>query len=103
MLGNPGYLALAEGAAWNAWEAPDGHDSLCCGLAGRAYALLNLHRHGGGHEWLERARELAHRAALAVDRAPEPPHCLYSGALGVAVLAADLARPEEAAMPFFEE
>ncbi len=103
ILGNPRYLALAEGAAWNAWEAPEGHGSLCCGLAGRAYALLNLYRHGGGPEWLDRARELANRAALGVDQASEPPHCLYSGALGVAVLAADLARPEEAAMPFFEE
>ncbi len=104
MLGGPAYLSLAEGAAWNAWEAPSGGSgNLCCGLAGRAYALLNLHRHGGGPEWLERARELASRAAVAVERHPETPHSLYKGALGVAVLAADLVRPGDAAMPFFEE
>ncbi len=103
MLGEERFRSLAEGAAWNAWEAPDGVASLCCGFAGRAYALLNLYRHGGGAEWLERARELAERAAVAVERSPEPPHSLYKGSLGVAVLAADLARPEAAAMPFFEE
>jgi serine/threonine-protein kinase len=104
MLEDDRYRWLAEGAAWNAWEAPDGgNGSLCCGLAGRAYALLNLYRQGGGAEWLERARELADRAAVAIERSSEPPHSLYRGALGVAVLAADLARPEEAAMPFFEE
>jgi eukaryotic-like serine/threonine-protein kinase len=103
MLGDARYAALAEAAAWNAWEDPGHAASLCCGLAGRAYALLNLHRHGGGEEWLQRARELAERAAVEAARASESPHSLYQGELGVAVLIADLARPEQAAMPFFEE
>ncbi|HEX9942428.1 MAG TPA: lanthionine synthetase LanC family protein [Thermoanaerobaculia bacterium] len=103
LLRDPKYHALAQGAAWNAWEAPGDDASLCCGLAGRAYALLNFHRHGGGPEWLARARELANRAAVTVERGSEAPHSLYKGTLGVAVLAADLARPEDAAMPFFEE
>jgi len=103
MLGEPRWRELAEGAAWNAWEAPDSHGTLCCGLAGRAYALLNLYKHGGGAPWLLRARELAHHAAAAADRTSESPDSLYKGTIGIAVLAADLARPEEAAMPFFEE
>jgi serine/threonine-protein kinase len=103
MLGEPRWRELAEGAAWNVWEAPDSHATLCCGLAGRAYALLNLYKHGGGDPWLARARDLAHHAALAADRTSEAPDSLYKGAVGVAVLAADLARPAEAAMPFFEE
>ncbi|MEO6196265.1 MAG: lanthionine synthetase LanC family protein [Thermoanaerobaculia bacterium] len=103
MSGEPLHRQLAEGAAWNAWEAPDANGSLCCGLAGRAYALLHLHKHGGGEEWLARARELAGRAALAIERTAEAPDSLYKGAVGVAVLAADLARPEEAVFPFFEE
>ncbi len=101
-LGEPRHAALAEGAAWNAWEDPSGGASLCCGLAGRAYALLELYRHGGGSEWLERARILAGRAAAAAGSAPRP-ESLYRGALGVAVLAADLARPREAVMPFFAD
>ncbi|HEV2843223.1 MAG TPA: lanthionine synthetase LanC family protein, partial [Thermoanaerobaculia bacterium] len=102
-LGDPAYAALAEGAAWNAWEEPSRNASLCCGLAGRAYALLNLYRHGGGPAWLARARDFAERAAQEASRPSDPPHSLYKGELGVAVLAADLARPEAAAMPFFEE
>jgi eukaryotic-like serine/threonine-protein kinase len=103
VVGDAGYGALAEGAAWDAYDAPASHGDLCCGLAGRAYALLNLHRHGAGREWLGRARELADRAAAAMQEGSESSHSLYKGALGVAVLAADLARPEAAAMPFFEE
>jgi serine/threonine-protein kinase len=103
ILGEPRHRELAEGAAWNAWEAPDPHGTLCCGLAGRAYALLNLWKQGGGDEWLTRARDLASQAALSVERAAETPDSLYKGAVGVAALAADLARPEAAALPFFEE
>jgi hypothetical protein len=35
---------------------------LCCGLAGRAYALLALHRASGDDIWLREARALAVRA-----------------------------------------
>lgn len=33
---------------------------------------------------------------------PEYPHSLFKGHMGLAVLAADLERPEAARMPFFE-
>ena len=102
-LGDPRFAQLAEGAAWNAWEDPARDPSLCCGLAGRAYALLAHHRHGGGAEWLERARDLAERAARTAARNPEPSHSLYKGEVGLAVLTADLAAPESAAFPFFAE
>ncbi|HEX4965645.1 MAG TPA: lanthionine synthetase LanC family protein [Thermoanaerobaculia bacterium] len=102
VLGDPGFLALAEGAAWNAWESPEGGGSLCCGLAGRAYALLSLHRHTGAPEWLARARGRANRAAVDAEKRPGREESLYKGALGAALLAADLARPEASAMPFFE-
>ncbi len=105
-LGDARWLALAAGAAMNAWEAPDGNGSLCCGLGGRAYALLNYHRHAGGlggAEWLDRARDLANRAAVDIERGSDREDSLYKGTIGVALLAADLARPDAAAMPFFEE
>jgi serine/threonine-protein kinase len=110
-LGGERWTALAEGAAWHAWESPSltsgGGADLCCGLAGRAYALLEHHRRlGTGSRWLERARDLALRAATAVraDRNAERLRdSLYKGELGVAVLIADLERPAEAAMPFFGE
>jgi eukaryotic-like serine/threonine-protein kinase len=105
--GSDRWVQLAHAAAWHAWEADDQVESLCCGLAGRAYALLDLYQAGAGAEWLERARILADRAAAAsTAAATDPPeasqlHSLYRGQLGIAVLAADLERPEAAAMPLF--
>jgi len=109
LLRDPAYLDCCAGAAWNAWEAPDNGGSLCCGLAGRAYSLLSLHRlllaqgDASAEVWLRRARELAERAADEIVRSPEAPDSLYKGRVGVAALAADLARPEASAMPFCEE
>ncbi len=100
------YLRMAEKAAWHAWESTDSISNLCCGLAGQAYGLLNLYKHTGESAWVERARELASRAAAwdtnaytAMKLAPES---LYKGEMGVAVLAAELSSPEGACMPFFE-
>jgi len=100
------WMQLAHLAAWHAWEADDQVETLCCGLAGRAYALLDLYQSGGGPEWLDRARILADRAAaISAAAAEDPdasqPHSLYRGQLGIAVLAADLERPDFAAMPLF--
>ena len=61
LLGHPRYLHLAYGAAWRSWDAPDQIVTLCCGLGGRAYALLNLYRHTKEAVWLDRARALAVR------------------------------------------
>ena len=100
------YLRLAEKAAWHAWESTNSISNLCCGFAGQAYGLLNLYKHTGETLWLERARDLASRAAAwdtdnytAFKMAPES---LYKGEMGVAVLAAELSSPEAACMPFFE-
>jgi hypothetical protein len=96
------YLRLAVGAAWTALEAAPVPGDLCCGLAGRAYALLAIHRATGERIWLARAKALADQAATAVREHALRPDSLYKGTVGVAVLAADLERPDEAAMPFFE-
>ncbi len=101
LLGEARYLDLAVSAAWDAWDGADSVVTLCCGAAGRAYALLNLHRHAGDPVWLDRARDLAQRAVRA-GRSDDYPHSLYKGGFGLAVLIADLERPEEAAMPLFE-
>lgn len=95
------WMQLAHAAAWHAWEADDQGESLCCGLAGRAYALLDLYQAGAGTEWLDRARILADRAAAADPLEPSQLHSLYRGQPGIAALAADLERPEAAAMPLF--
>jgi serine/threonine-protein kinase len=100
-FGDPRYLDLAVGAAWDVWDGGDSVPTLCCGAAGRAYALLDLHRHVGEPAWLDRARDLARQAEQAGGR-DDYPHSLWKGGFGLAVLAADLDRPEEAAMPLFQ-
>ena len=105
-FGDDAMLAVAEGAGWNTWEdaAPPLVD-LCCGLAGRAYALLALYRVTRDPAWLERARLLAGKAAkLAPDQRTDahPRHSLYKGELGLTLLIDELERPDEASMPVFE-
>lgn len=107
LLGEARYLDLANAAAWNAWEddVDESHD-LCCGSAGRAYALLAMFRASGDHEWLSRATALADGIALdaSADAAQllRTNPALYKGSLGAAVLISDLERPHLARMPLFE-
>jgi serine/threonine-protein kinase len=102
MLGNGRYAAVAHAAALAAWEDETAPGDLCCGLAGRAYGLLNIYKHTGEIEWLVRARQLAERAVIAIQQYSLRINSLYKGEIGVALLIADLERPELAAMPFFE-
>jgi serine/threonine-protein kinase len=102
MLGDAKWLELAELSAWNNWDVPRGPASLCCGTGGRAYALLGLYKHTGERAWLSRARQLANHAASVAEATSLRTNALWRGELGVAVLVADLASPENARMPFFE-
>jgi serine/threonine-protein kinase len=102
LAGQQEYTDLAIGAAWDAWDAPDLSLSLCSGLAGRAYALLNVYRATGEAVWLERARTLALRGVVRGISPADNAHSLWNGDLGLAVLTADLEQPERARMPFFE-
>jgi len=102
LLGEEEWLHLAELCAWNNWDEPRAPSTLCCGTAGRAYALLNFYRHTGATEWLSRARQLANHAASTATSTSQRENALWKGELGVAVLIADLASPETARMPFFE-
>lgn len=102
VLGGDGYRRLAIGAALDAVGPSETGSDLCCGLAGRAYALLALHRATGDGQWLKEARRLAVRAIRP--RLAESPFALslYKGAIGAAVLAAELREPASASMPLFE-
>jgi serine/threonine-protein kinase len=104
LCGEERFLRLAELAAWEAWEHVSEVPSLCCGLAGRSYALLRLFRLTGEAVWLDRAWQLAERAARMTPRGVDAqfPDSLYKGEVGIALLAADLASPADGATPFFE-
>jgi serine/threonine-protein kinase len=101
-FGGESYHQLASGAAWAAYQAPSRNADLCCGLAGRAYALFNMHRSSGDARWADRGRELAALAAQQVTDGPSINESLYKGDLGVGLLLSDLAAPESARMPLFE-
>ncbi len=104
VTGDPRFLEAAIGAAWNAWEGGSSNGSLCCGEAGRAYALLSLSRRLGGDPlWLSRARALGERAAVSILANEEQRLSLFKGRLGVALLAAEFENPEAAAFPFLED
>ena len=103
-FGDDRLLEVAEAAAWHAWEAGEGPVDLCCGYAGRAYALIEMHRSTSAAIWLDRARALAERAvriAPQMRTADHPRHSLYKGELGLALLIADLEKPQTATMPMF--
>ncbi len=104
LTGDSALLEMGQSAAWQAWEGGEGPVDLCCGFAGRAYALLEQHRSTGDPAWLGRARRLAERAievAPQLRSADHPRHSLYKGELGLALLIADLDRPDLATMPLF--
>jgi eukaryotic-like serine/threonine-protein kinase len=107
IYGDGEYLELAEKSGRDAFEGSGGGHGLCCGFAGQAYAQLNLYKHTGDRIWLDQARTLVKKAAMfgngIASRAEEGlPHSLYKGDVGVAILVAEMERPEQAAMPFFE-
>lgn len=111
-----GYRALAEGAGSHCHAHPDGYPDLCCGLAGRAYALVALFRDTGDELWLDRARDLALRALARSGELPplannpvtaaalvsRYPLSLYKGTLGAVVAAAEISAPGTASLPLFE-
>ena len=100
VLGQDSFLELAEGAAWNSWESAQREGSLCCGLVGRAYALLDLFQAKGETQWLDRAHDLARIAVREGVFESDGSEGLFKGQLGLALLAADLQRPDRAWFPF---
>ena len=102
VLGDEGYRELAYGAACDAFGPTETGVDLCCGLSGRAYALLALHRASGDEFWLREARTLALRALRP--RMLDAPFALslYKGTVGPVVLAEELRAPMTASMPLFE-
>ncbi len=101
-IGDRDYADLERGAAMDVWDAAASDSSLCCGLVGRAYALLSRFRHGGDRKWLRRARDLAEAAARLGGFGEAPAYSLFKGELALALIAADLERPDVSCFPWLE-
>lgn len=86
------YLRLARRDARRLSSGVRGASGdLCCGFAGRAYALLALHAVDPNPDWLTRATDLGERAAHAmVKSAGAWPNGLFKGFPGLVCLARDL-------------
>lgn len=95
----PGWLGLAEGAAMDAWSNIEGINNLCCGLSGRCFALVHLHRITQDRVWLDRAREIASREGAISGLGSDG---LYKGDAGIALMISALENPSRARMPLFE-
>ncbi len=95
------FLLLAEktGAALFFNRPQTG--SLCCGLAGEAYALLKLFEVTGNESYLLQARTLKDRLLQDLSAPDLRNHSLYKGDVGVALLMCEMKRPELAHMPLF--
>jgi eukaryotic-like serine/threonine-protein kinase len=92
------YLRHARDAArFTLTHIDDAPGDLCCGLAGRAYALLAMDRIAPGRDWSEHACAMASRAATVMLEACGPwPNGLYKGYPGLVCLTRDLSeKPAE--------
>jgi len=98
------FLELALHAGEHCWASkrPGDIGQLCCGTAGRAYAMLSLYKETGDGLWLRRARKLCDHALSDIGSKYMKRQSLYKGDVGVALLELDLQHPDLAAMPLFE-
>jgi serine/threonine-protein kinase len=97
-----GFFRFAEKAGQHVWKVAGQGSDLCCGVAGQAYALLNMYKCSGDRAWLDRAKELAQRAFMDAGSPATKRNCLYKGDGGIALLAAELQQPAKSCLPLFE-
>jgi serine/threonine-protein kinase len=101
VLGDDAHAERALQAAHASWVNRERVATLCCGLAGQAYAMLVAHRISGEARWVARAHELAARATREAGTRWCLPNSLWKGDVGIASVIADLERPERSCMPLF--
>lgn len=103
--GDAKYCAIADGASsdmlWGNLHAKHTTSFLCCGQVGAAYAMLAVYRRTGIRSDLAAAHALAEQAEARIRAPGLPTASFFRGALGLAVLVAQLERPEDALFPVF--
>jgi eukaryotic-like serine/threonine-protein kinase len=104
--GRKEYLELARASARSMLTPVRGAPGdLCCGIGGRAFALLAMDRIEPRGGWYGRALQLAHRAMQAAEAAIGAwPNGLFKGYPGLVCLLADLQAPsrERKGFPLIE-
>ena len=100
VIGDDRYRVAAVAAADQALLANDGGFSLCCGLTGIAFALLEVGRIDRSRDWRGLATQLAVQAIETA--APRWPNGLFQGHPGLVCLALDLMADTPAGFPTIE-
>jgi serine/threonine protein kinase len=101
VLCDDAHAERALQAAHASWVNRERVATLCCGLAGQAYAMLLAHQISGEDRWVARAHELAAKATREAGTRWCLPNSLWKGDVGVALVISDLERPERSCMPLF--
>jgi hypothetical protein len=93
------FAARAAAVAAATWHDQARSACLCCGLSGRAFAMLSMSRATGEPAWVDRAAALVQQSEAA---SPALGSGLYKGLAGVELARIELAAPKRARMPLFE-
>jgi eukaryotic-like serine/threonine-protein kinase len=97
------YLDIAERTArYIIQDKSSRNYNLCCGMAGQAYALLNLHNLTGEKIYIEHALGLKQGILEIIASPSERINSLYKSTPGAGVLFCELERSALARMPLFE-
>lgn|GEM_PF-3712560 len=93
------WLDLARSAALHCATHFDNSISVCCGLAGRAYALAILGQVSGEQQWLDAAHRCLARATRTTPDMKGYPHSLFKGFIGLELAKLEVAKVEEIGFP----
>jgi eukaryotic-like serine/threonine-protein kinase len=98
------FLDIGEKAAQHFLETDrdNTNGSLCCGMAGQAYALLNLFKITENNFFLHEATRIAKKILVHAYLPVLRNNSLYKGDVGIGVLFTELTQPRFALMPLFE-
>lgn len=99
----PVYQKTVEDLAWEIWDDHSKGIDLCCGAAGKIFALLKAAEVLSDEEiWRERARMLAKIAIINgrdLDSEAHPKYSLFKGQLGLSLACQAIVHPPKITMP----
>ncbi len=98
------FLELAESTTRHflLTDKNNNNGSLCCGMGGEAYALLNVYKINDKNFYLKEAKALAKKMLLNIGNPAMKNNSLYKGEVGAGVLFSELASAKHSLMPLFE-
>jgi serine/threonine-protein kinase len=98
LTGEAAYRELRDVALDAVVRLPSQNQTFCCGRAGRAQVLLELHRHDGDPRWLDAARRVAAEPTPPMSRRASR-RSFHQGRLGLAYLDERLRHPRALPLP----